>query len=148
MPETQVGNKMTKLEKKLGNKGNCPSCNAEIVCGEKEYKGEITLQWQNPDGTAHYSYDFKTKTTSCKAVMGNVQARVSGVTSRGEIHLKDLKLSLDVLASVEKETSSMLDVQLARIYYIEQGLKAKGIEASGPFVGMLYIQQMESLRNQ
>lgn len=72
--------------------------------------------------------------------------KLESVTRRNEIHLKDLKLSVEQLAAVANETNSMLDTQLARIYFIEESLRAKGIEPTGPFVGMLYNQQMESLR--
>jgi len=41
-------------EKVLGEKDVCPFCKCEVVCGSKEYQGQTTLQWQNPDGKAHY----------------------------------------------------------------------------------------------
>ena len=46
-----------KLEKVLGNKETCRSCQNEIVCGEATYKGETKLQWQNADGKPHYKKD-------------------------------------------------------------------------------------------
>ena len=138
---------MTKLEKQAGAKASCPSCHKPMVCNEIRYKDEVKLQWQDEDtGKAHYSFDFKTKTTSCAQNSAATAKRVEGVKSRGEIHLKDLKLSLEQLQAISAETHEILDRQLARIYYIEEGLKAKGIDCTGPFVGMLYIQQMEALR--
>lgn len=139
---------MTKLEKKLGAKENCPSCHNQMLCAEIEYKGEKKLQWQDLDGKAHYNYDYKTKTTSCAKNTAQVTKKLESVSRRNEIHLKDLKLTVEQLQAIAEETNSMLDVQLARIYYIEQGLISKGIEPTGPFVGMLYNQQMESLRRQ
>ena len=62
-------------------------------------------------------------------------------------NLKDLKISIEELAQISTETNEMLERQLARIFYIEEGLRQRGILTSGPFVGMLYNQQMESLRN-
>ena len=52
---------MAKLEKKLGNKAACPSCNTTIVCREKAASGNYPakLQWQNEDGKAHYNFDFQ-----------------------------------------------------------------------------------------
>jgi len=135
-----------KLEKKLGVRENCPSCHSPMVCAEIEYQGVKKLQWQNEDGKAHYAFDFKTKTTSCAKNHAQVAQKLESVTRRNEIHLKDLKLSVEQLAAVANETNSMLDTQLARIYFIEESLRAKGIEPTGPFVGMLYNQQMESLR--
>lgn len=68
------------------------------------------------------------------------------VETRGAIKLEQITLSKDVLAEIEKETAKILQSQLARIYFIEEGLRQRGIFPSGPFVGMLYNQQMESLR--
>ena len=60
---------MTKLEKKEGNVEQCPTCHEKIYCkmtkGSEKYPAK--LQWQNQDGKAHYSFDFATKTTSCKS---------------------------------------------------------------------------------
>jgi hypothetical protein len=59
---------MTKLNKIEGAKEQCPGCTQTIFCrmtkGSDKYPAK--LQWQNEDGTAHYSFDFKTKETSCK----------------------------------------------------------------------------------
>ena len=60
---------MTKLNKVEGAKEQCPSCTQTIFCrmtkGSDKYPAK--LQWQNEDGAAHYSFDFATKTTSCKS---------------------------------------------------------------------------------
>lgn len=47
-------------------------CGTEVICrlkpASQSKDGKIypeKLQWQNIDGSAHYNYDFKTKTTSC-----------------------------------------------------------------------------------
>lgn len=140
---------MTSLNKVKGAKEVCPSCHKEMVCAEVTFKGETKLQWQDPTtNKAHYNYDFKTKTTSCNLNSAEVSEKVSAVKTRGEIHLKDLKtLTLEALASLKEETDKLLDAQLARIYYIEEGLRAKGLEPTGPFVGMLYNQQVETLRH-
>ena len=59
---------MTKLNKVEGAKEQCPGCTQTIFCrmskGSDKYPAK--LQWQNEDGMAHYSFDFATKTTSCK----------------------------------------------------------------------------------
>lgn len=41
-------------EKVLGEKDNCSFCKCVVVCGSTTYQGETKLQWQNPDGKAHY----------------------------------------------------------------------------------------------
>ena len=60
---------MTKLNKVEGAKEQCPSCTQTIFCrmskGSEKYPAK--LQWQDEDGSAHYSFDFATKTTSCKS---------------------------------------------------------------------------------
>jgi len=59
---------MTKLNKVEGSKEKCPSCGKEIICRTKPASGNYPakLQWQDPDGKAHYNYDFKTDTTTCR----------------------------------------------------------------------------------
>ncbi len=60
---------MTKLNKVEGAKEQCPNCSQTIFCkltkGSERYPAK--LQWQDSDGSAHYSFDFVTKETSCKS---------------------------------------------------------------------------------
>ena len=60
---------MTKLNKVENAIETCPSCNSKIYCkltkGSEKYPAK--LQWQDADGSAHYSFDFATKLTSCKS---------------------------------------------------------------------------------
>ena len=50
---------MTTLNKVKGQKAACPSCNNVIICVEKAAVGNYPakLQWQNPDGKAHYNFN-------------------------------------------------------------------------------------------
>lgn len=59
---------MPALEKIEGKKTVCPICNDPMVCVNKPFGGKDKLQWQNPNGTAHYNYDFKTQVTTCNRV--------------------------------------------------------------------------------
>jgi len=45
------------VEKKEGNKTDCINCGQELTCGWSKPSGKFgqKLQWQNPDGTAHYT---------------------------------------------------------------------------------------------
>lgn len=45
------------VEKKEGNTMTCKNCDTDLICRIKKYKGnyEDAPQWQNYDGTAHYS---------------------------------------------------------------------------------------------
>lgn len=129
---------MTKLEKKEGNIEQCPNCKTKIYCRLKPAVGEYPakLQWQNESGAAHYSFNFATKETTC------------GTTATKNIEIDSNNVGLDKaqLDQIQQETEKILKYQLARISFIEQGLKKRGIPFTGAFVGMLYNQQMESLR--
>ena len=47
-------------EKKVGVKTTCTKCRSEIICRMSNYSGyENKLQWQNDDGSAHYSNKSK-----------------------------------------------------------------------------------------
>ena len=47
------------VEKKEGATMVCSSCNTTLTCRMSSYTHPYTnkLQWQNPDGSAHYSYN-------------------------------------------------------------------------------------------
>lgn len=46
------------VEKQEGASMICSSCGEKLVCRMSNYKSHPNkLQWQNPDGTAHYKYD-------------------------------------------------------------------------------------------
>lgn len=129
----------------------CFICKQTMIYRLKPASGNFAakLQWQNPDGTAHYGFDGKAP--FCKTNAPKVEkARQVGesVQTSNEIHLKDLNLEMEVLVEIQKETNKLLETQLARIFYIQEGLKQRGITPTGPFVGMLYNQQMEWLRTQ
>ena len=62
------------IPKTKGAEDSCPSCHQILVCREKEYKGEVSLQWQYKDREeAHFSFDFKTKKSACKESSGGSQ---------------------------------------------------------------------------
>ena len=139
-----------KTEKVPGAKMNCFECKTELVCVEIPASGNYPakLQWHDENGT-HYGFDFKTQKAICKKNAPKIErARVAGesVQTSGEIHLKDIDLPLEELDQIAKETNQMLKYQLARIFYIQEGVRRAGLATSGPFVGMLYNQQMETLR--
>jgi len=47
------------VEKTEGAKWDCVTCGTHLVCRMKDYDGDFKskLQWQNEDGSAHFSYD-------------------------------------------------------------------------------------------
>jgi hypothetical protein len=56
-------------EVKVGETDTC-SCGAIVTCGMTQGSPDYPAkqQWQ-VDGKAHFNYDFKTKTTTCKGVI-------------------------------------------------------------------------------
>jgi len=47
------------IEKKEGATMTCQNCKTELVCHMSTYEGDFQnkLQWQNPDGSAHYKWN-------------------------------------------------------------------------------------------
>jgi len=144
---------------KEGDKKACFECKEimtynSIPESKNQKTGEVypaRLQWQSVPGTAHYGFNKDTQKAYCKTnapVIQKAEAVGAQIQSRGEIHLADLKnLSKEQILAIGQETQTMLESQLCRLYFIEDGLKNAGLNPSGPFVGMLYNQQMEALRN-
>jgi hypothetical protein len=142
---------MGKTVKTPGAKMNCFTCKTELTCVEIPASGNYAakLQWHDENG-AHYGFDFKTNEPICKKnqpARENAQRAGEASQASGEIHLKDIDLSIEELEKIAKETNYMLKYQLARIFYIQEGVRKVGLNPSGPFVGMLFNQQMESLRS-
>jgi hypothetical protein len=64
-----------------------------LVCREKEYKGEISLQWQYKDKEeAHFSFDFATKKSACKESTDS-KAGTTSSSATTEINLVGMTLS-------------------------------------------------------
>lgn len=141
---------MAKTEKVVGQTTQCFTCKETLTCvSVPNGSYPAKLQWHDSEG-AHYGFDQSTQKPFCKKQAPKIERAISaGQASQasGQIHLKDLKLDQEEILNIQKETDEMLERQLCRIFYIEEGLRGRGIPLSGPFVGMLYNQQMESLRN-
>ncbi len=47
------------VEKTEGAEWDCVTCGTHLICRMKDYDGDFKskLQWQNEDGSAHFSYD-------------------------------------------------------------------------------------------
>jgi hypothetical protein len=81
------------ISKKKGAEDSCPSCHQMLVCREKEYKGEISLQWQYKDKEeAHFSFDFATKKSACKE-SADSKAGTTSSSATTEINLVGMTLS-------------------------------------------------------
>ena len=115
---------MAKLDKKEGNTGQCPSCNRDIVCrmtdGSEKYPAK--LQWQNVDGTAHYSFDFKTKTTDCK----KTDAFSTGLPK--EITMPDSKgADKEILERFKNDSYEIAKQRIAQFLGVEKACIESGI---------------------
>ena len=57
-----MGEKMSKVEKKVGNTMTCGTCGNKLTCREKtypasgNYAARTVTQWQNEDGSAHFKW--------------------------------------------------------------------------------------------
>ena len=81
------------ISKKKGAEDSCPSCHQMLVCREKDYKGEISLQWQYKDKEeAHFSFDFATKKSACKESTDS-KASTTSSSATTEINLVGMTLS-------------------------------------------------------
>jgi len=110
---------MTKLNKVEGSKENCPSCGKEIICRTKPASGNYPakLQWQNQDGTAHYNYDFKTDTTTCK-----------GETNSETITMPEgTELDTKVLQKIKHDAIAVTKQKIARYIGVKEECERSGI---------------------
>jgi len=126
------------ISKKKGAEDTCPSCQTMLVCREKDYKGEITLQWQYKDKEeAHFSFDYKTKKTSCKESSSS-ETTVRPTSAR--------TIDLDSL-SIPKEQQKMIitssEEMAERMFCVLKGVQnaaAKVGETNPAGIGMVYNQ--------
>lgn len=73
---------------------------------------------------------------------GEITPRKGGGDRRA-IEPKDFeRLDVGKAEACKIDTEDLLGLQLCRIYYIEKGLADRGIAGNGPFVGMLYNNQV------
>lgn len=138
---------MTKLEKKLGAREKCPSCQNDIFCREVEYKGEKKLQWQNEDGTSHYSFDYKTKVTSCKEVVKKAEGVKEQLNSPTEIHLGKIPFTVEEISVIQEAVSEKMNSLAVTYVVVRQKLAEFGLIDPNPaLVGMFFNRVREELR--
>jgi hypothetical protein len=84
---------MVMITKEKDAEDSCPSCRQVLVCREKVYKGETSLQWQYKDKEeAHFSFDFATKKSACKE-SADSKASTTSSSATTEINLVGMTLS-------------------------------------------------------
>ena len=122
---------MTKLNKVEGAKEQCPSCTQTIFCkmtkGSEKYPAK--LQWQNDDGTAHYSFDFATKETSCKSV----ESKTSLVLTMPKGTGTDDK----VLERFAKDSEVIAKQKIAKYIGVKKACDESGI-TNPAMIGMIF----------
>lgn len=115
------------ISKKKGAEDKCPSCQMMLVCREKDYKGEVSLQWQYKDKEeAHFSYDIKTKKTACKESSGGSQAGISNSSASRGINTSSMTTSKEEQDRTIKEAESLGEKLACQLKGIDN-LVAKGV---------------------
>ena len=134
------------IPKSKGAEDKCPSCQTMLVCREKEYKGETSLQWQYKDKEeAHFSFDFKTKKTSCKESSTGFAETTVRPTSARTIDLDGLTIPKDQQEMIVSSAQEMAE----RMFCVLKGVQlaaAKVGETNPAGIGMVYNQVCENRR--
>jgi hypothetical protein len=134
------------IPKSKGAEDSCPSCHQVLVCREKEYKGEVSLQWQYKDKEeAHFSFDYKTKKTSCKE--SSTSETTVRPTSARTIDLDSLSIPKDQQEHIIKSSEEMAE----RMFCVLKGVQnaaAKVGETNPAGIGMVYNQVCENRRSE
>ena len=134
------------ISKAKGAKDNCPSCGLELVCNEKDYKGAISLQWQDPStNTAHFSFDFKTQKSSCKASVGGQATTAATFAPREELNISELALAKKDQEAIMTGTEDATERMLVVLSGVQRLCKKAGISHPAT-IGMIFNQVCESRR--
>jgi len=122
----------------------CPSCQQVLVCREKEYKGDVSLQWQYKDrAEAHFSFDFETKKSACKESTGSKAANTS--SSATAITLVGVLLSEDDIKLLVKTGGDQAERMICILKGVSEKCVAAGI-TNPAGQGMIFNQVCNSLK--
>ena len=121
----------------------CPSCQQVLVCREKEYKGEVSLQWQYKDrAEAHFSFDFVTKKSACKESTDSKAANTS--SSATAITLVGMSLSEDDINLLVGNASIQAEKMICILKRVSQKCVVAGI-TNPAAQGMIFNQVCNNL---
>jgi len=136
------------IPKTKGAEDSCPSCHQILVCREKEYKGDISLQWQYKDREeAHFSFDYKTKKTSCKeSATGFAETRVSN-TSADKVNLDGISTPGDQMDMIIKSAAELTERMLCVFSGVQKVCNNAGITHPAT-IGMIFNQVCENRRTE
>jgi hypothetical protein len=138
------------IPKQKGAEDSCPTCHQVLVCREKEYKGEISLQWQYKNKEeAHFDYDFKTKKTNCKESMPRASgsSTITTASTADKLKLDGLKIPGEQMKQIIEASSEMTERLLCVFSGVQKVCASAGITHPAT-VGMIYNQVCENRRNQ
>ena len=135
------------IPKSKGAEDSCPSCHQILVCREKEYKGETSLQWQYKDREeAHFSFDFKTKKSACKESAGGSQASTNNTSAR-IIDLDGITIPKDQQDMIVSSSEEMAERMFCVLKGVELAAEKVG-ETNPARVGMVFNQVCENRRSE
>jgi hypothetical protein len=136
------------ITKAEGAKDTCPSCQQELICRMKvSEKYGNSLQWQYADREeAHFSYDFKTKKSSCKEMDGSTSKAVTQSSSVENIDLDKLKLPGDQVAQINNESADLAERMVVAYNTVKSVCNRVGITHPAT-IGMIFNQVCETRRS-
>lgn len=138
------------IPKAEGAKDKCPSCQQELICRMKvSEKYGNSLQWQYADREeAHFSYDFKTKKSSCKETDGTTSSSkaVTQSSSVENIDLDKLKLPGDQVAQINNESVDLAERMIVAYNTVKSVCNRVGITHPAT-IGMIFNQVCETRRS-
>jgi len=138
------------ITKAEGAKDKCPSCQQELICRMKvSEKYGNSLQWQYADREeAHFSYDFKTKKSSCKETDGTTSSSQATTQSSSveNIDLDKLKLPGDQVAQINNESADLAERMVVAYNTVKSVCNRVGITHPAT-IGMIFNQVCETRRS-
>ena len=138
------------ITKAEGAKDTCPSCQQELICRMKvSEKFGNSLQWQYADREeAHFSYDFKTKKSSCKEMDGSTSSSkaVTQSSSVENIDLDKLKLPGDQVSQINNESVDLAERMIVAYNTVKSVCNRVGITHPAT-IGMIFNQVCETRRS-
>lgn len=138
------------ITKAEGAKDTCPSCQQELICRLKvSEKYGNSLQWQYADREeAHFSYDFKTKKSSCKETDGTTSSSKATTQSSSveNIDLDKLKLPGDQVAQINNESVDLAERMIVAYNTVKSVCNRVGITHPAT-IGMIFNQVCETRRS-
>ena len=136
------------IPKTKGAEDSCPSCHQVLVCREKEYKGEVSLQWQYKDREeAHFSFDYKTKKSACKETSGGSKASTTSSVTTDTLNLDKISIPGDQIASITQATAELTERMLVVFSGVQRVCNNAGITHPAT-IGMIYNQVCENRRTE